>query len=114
MALFGEKYGERVRVLSIKVSKASFRESCAAAHTCARPAISACSRSRSDESIASGVRRIRAITGVDAYERFRESEVLVDELASGLRTSRSDLAATVIAASGRVERKRVARRRICG
>ena len=41
----------------------------------------------SDESIASGETRIRAITGVDAYERFRESEVLVDELASGLRTS---------------------------
>jgi alanyl-tRNA synthetase len=49
----------------------------------------------SDESIASGVRRIRAITGVDAYERFRESEVLVDELTSGLRTSRSDLQTTV-------------------
>jgi alanyl-tRNA synthetase len=45
----------------------------------------------SDESIASGVRRIRAITGVDAYERFRESEVVVDELSSGLRTSRNDL-----------------------
>jgi alanyl-tRNA synthetase len=49
----------------------------------------------SDESIASGVRRIRAITGVDAYERFRESEVLVDELSSGLRTSRSELPAII-------------------
>jgi alanyl-tRNA synthetase len=45
----------------------------------------------SDESIASGVRRIRAITGTDAYERFREAEVLVDELSGGLRTSRAEL-----------------------
>ena len=49
----------------------------------------------SDESIASGVRRIRAITGMDAYERFREAEVLVDGLSSGLRTSRNDLPVTV-------------------
>jgi len=49
----------------------------------------------SDESIASGVRRIRAVTGVDAYERFRETEILVDEISSGLRTSRSELPTTV-------------------
>ena len=39
--------------------------------------------------------RIRAITGMDAYERFREAEVLVDGLSSGLRTSRTDLQGTV-------------------
>jgi alanyl-tRNA synthetase len=49
----------------------------------------------SDESIASGVRRIRAITGTDAYERFREAEVLVDELSSGLRTSRTEVLSAV-------------------
>ena len=32
----------------------------------------------SDESIASGVRRIRAVTGVDAFERFQEDERLID------------------------------------
>jgi len=41
------------------------------------------------------VRRIRAITGMDAYERFREAEMLVDGLSSGLRTSRNDLPSTV-------------------
>jgi alanyl-tRNA synthetase len=49
----------------------------------------------SDESIASGVRRIRAITGFDAYERFREDEILLDEVASGLRTSRTEVPAVV-------------------
>jgi alanyl-tRNA synthetase len=95
MALFGEKYGERVRVLSIKGLEGIFsRELCGGTHVRATGDIGLF-KITSDESIASGVRRIRAITGVEAYERFRESEVLVDELTSGLRTSRSDLQTTV-------------------
>ncbi len=95
MALFGEKYGERVRVLSIKGLEGIFsKELCGGTHVRATGDIGLF-KITSDESIASGVRRIRAITGVDAYDRFREAEVLVDELASGLRTSRSDLASTV-------------------
>ena len=93
--MFGEKYGERVRVLSIKGLEGIFsRELCGGTHVRATGDIGLF-KITSDESIASGVRRIRAITGVDAYERFRESEVLVDELTSGLRTSRSDLQSTV-------------------
>jgi alanyl-tRNA synthetase len=95
MALFGEKYGDRVRVLSIKGLEGIFsRELCGGTHVRATGDIGLF-KITSDESIASGVRRIRAITGVDAYERFRESEVLVDELAYGLRTSRNDLPTTV-------------------
>jgi alanyl-tRNA synthetase len=33
----------------------------------------------SDEAIASGVRRIRAITGLDAFARFREDEQLIEK-----------------------------------
>ena len=95
MALFGEKYGERVRVLSIKGLEGIFsRELCGGTHVRATGDIGLF-KITSDESIASGVRRIRAITGVDAYERFRESEELVDELTAGLRTSRNDLQTTV-------------------
>jgi alanyl-tRNA synthetase len=95
MALFGEKYGEKVRVLSIKgVENIFSKELCGGTHVRATGDIGLF-KITSDESIASGVRRIRAVTGVDAYERFRESEVLVDELSSGLRTSRGDLPATV-------------------
>src|SRR4029079_12477432 len=91
MALFGEKYGEKVRVLSIKGAEGIFsKELCGGTHVRATGDIGLF-KITSDESIASGVRRIRAITGVDAYERFRESEVLVDELSSGLRTSRGEL-----------------------
>ena len=91
MALFGEKYGEKVRVLSIKGAEGIFsKELCGGTHVRATGDIGLF-KITSDESIASGVRRIRAITGVDAYERFRESEVLVDELSSGLRTSRNEI-----------------------
>jgi alanyl-tRNA synthetase len=95
MALFGEKYGERVRVLSIKGMEGIFsKELCGGTHVRATGDIGLF-KITSDESIASGVRRIRAITGMDAYERFREAEVLVDGLSSGLRTSRNDLPVTV-------------------
>jgi alanyl-tRNA synthetase len=95
MALFGEKYGERVRVLSIKGVEGIFsKELCGGTHVRATGDIGLF-KITSDESIASGVRRIRAVTGVDAYERFREAEVLVDELSSGLRTSRTELPAFV-------------------
>lgn len=106
MALFGEKYGERVRVLSIKGLEGIFsQELCGGTHVRATGDIGLF-KITSDESIASGVRRIRAITGVDAYERFRESETLVDELASGLRTSRSDLPATVTRLQEELKRAR--------
>ena len=95
MALFGEKYGEQVRVLSIKGVEGIFsKELCGGTHVRATGDIGLF-KITSDESIASGVRRIRAITGMDAYERFREAEVLVDGLSSGLRTSRADLSTTV-------------------
>ena len=95
MALFGEKYGEKVRVLSIKGVEGVFsKELCGGTHVRATGDIGLF-KIVSDESIASGVRRIRAITGMDAYERFREMEVVVDELSGGLRTSRNELPATV-------------------
>jgi len=95
MALFGEKYGEKVRVLTIKGLEGVFsKELCGGTHVHSTGDIGLF-KIVSDESIASGVRRIRAITGTDAYERFREAEVLVDELSGGLRTSRGELVNTV-------------------
>ena len=95
MALFGEKYGDKVRVLSIKGVEGIFsKELCGGTHVRATGDIGLF-KITSDESIASGVRRIRAITGMDAYERFREAELLVDGLSSGLRTSRTELTGTV-------------------
>jgi alanyl-tRNA synthetase len=95
MALFGEKYGDKVRVLSIKGAEDIFsKELCGGTHVRATGDIGLF-KITSDESIASGVRRIRAVTGVDAFERFRESETILDRVSSDLRTSRAELPAVV-------------------
>jgi alanyl-tRNA synthetase len=95
MALFGEKYGEKVRVLSIKGAEGIFsKELCGGTHVRATGDIGVF-KITSDESIASGVRRIRAVTGVDAYERFREDEQIISHMTSDLRTSRAELPAMI-------------------
>ncbi len=95
MALFGEKYGEKVRVLSIKGAEGIFsKELCGGTHVRATGDIGVF-KITSDESIASGVRRIRAVTGVDAYERFREDEEIISQVTSNLRTSRAELPAMI-------------------
>ena len=95
MALFGEKYGEKVRVLSIKGAEDIFsRELCGGTHVRATGDIGVF-KITSDESIASGVRRIRAVTGLDAFERFREDELLIDQVAGELKTSRAELPAVI-------------------
>jgi alanyl-tRNA synthetase len=95
MALFGEKYAEKVRVLSVPGAEGIFsKELCGGTHVRSTGDIGLF-KITSDESIASGTRRIRAVTGWDALSRFRESEAVVDQLASNLRATRGDLPATV-------------------
>ncbi|NNE97772.1 MAG: alanine--tRNA ligase [Pyrinomonadaceae bacterium] len=89
VAMFGEKYGSDVRVLSVGNGEFS-KELCGGTHVRATGDIGSF-KITADEAIASGVRRIRAITGFDAFDRFREDEVLIDESLSVLNTQRDQL-----------------------
>ncbi len=95
MALFGEKYDTRVRVLSIPGTHGDFsKELCGGTHVRATGDIGLF-KITSDESIASGTRRIRAVTGEDAFTRFQETEALVDQVSAELRSTRADIPAAI-------------------
>lgn len=89
VAMFGEKYGSEVRVLSVGDGTFS-RELCGGTHVRATGDIGSF-KIISDEAIASGVRRIRAVTGFDSFRRFREDEKLIDASLAALNTQRDNL-----------------------
>ena len=87
MALFGEKYGEEVRV--VEMGEFS-RELCGGTHVSNTAEIKNF-KILSEAGVAAGVRRIEALTGDNVIRYYREMEQEVIAAASMLKTSRSDI-----------------------
>ncbi len=87
IALFGEKYGDEVRV--VEVGSYS-RELCGGTHV-AHSGQLGLVKILGEASIGSGVRRVEALVGTDAFRYLARESVLVSQLTEQLKTRREEL-----------------------
>jgi alanyl-tRNA synthetase len=90
-ALFGEKYGDKARVVSI----ADFsKELCGGTHT-SRTGNVGLFKIISETGVAAGVRRIEALTGEDAIRHMRQEEEVLKRVASMVKAPSREVASKV-------------------
>jgi len=101
MALFGEKYGSDVRVLTMGTDsivdgqrKPFSIELCGGLHV-QRTGDIGVLKITSESGIAAGIRRIEAVTGMNAVKNIQQSEQQLSELASQLKVKRPEVAQRV-------------------
>ncbi|MET0525122.1 MAG: alanine--tRNA ligase, partial [Nocardioides sp.] len=105
MALFGEKYGDQVRVISVGDWA---RELCGGTHA-VRSGQLGIVKLLGESSIGSGVRRVEALVGGDAYRFLAREHVLVAQLSEALKVRPEELPERV---DDIVERLRAAEKEI--
>ena len=86
MMLFGEKYGDEVRVLDI----GSSRELCGGTHV-SRTGDIGLFKITAESGVAAGVRRLEATSGINALKLVQNQQSLVSHLASELKTPANEL-----------------------
>ncbi|MBA2560762.1 MAG: alanine--tRNA ligase [Propionibacteriales bacterium] len=87
MALFGEKYGDQVRVISVGDWA---RELCGGTHA-GRSGQLGVIKLLGESSIGSGVRRVEALVGADAYQFLAREHMLVAQLTQALKVRPEEL-----------------------
>jgi alanyl-tRNA synthetase len=110
MALFGEKYGDTVRVLTVAAPGADEPESvelCGGTHL-ARTGQAGAFLIVSESGVAAGVRRIEAVTGWNAYARAVEQRAELGSLAEMLKARPGQLAERVQALHAEIKKLRKA------
>ena len=90
-ALFGEKYQDKVRVVTVPGFS---KELCGGTHCRQTGDIGLC-RIASEGGIAAGVRRLEAITGLRAWRQYRQADERLHRLCELLRSTEPELIATV-------------------
>jgi len=98
LALFGEKYGGTVRV--VEVGDYS-RELCGGTHV-ARSGQLGLVKILGEASIGSGVRRVEALVGMDAFRFLARESVLVSQLSEQLKAPREELPERISGLVGRL------------
>ena len=93
MALFDEKYGDEVRVLSVGEFS---MELCGGTHVKNSGEIGLF-KVTSEAGIASGVRRIEAVTGMNSFELFNQKEKTLSELQDLLKVGKNEIVSKVTA-----------------
>ncbi len=91
MALFGEKYGDRVRMVMMGDYSV---ELCGGTHL-SNTAQAGCFKILSEGGVAAGVRRIEALTGEKALEYFRKQDQELDLIAHIVKTSKEKAAGQI-------------------
>jgi alanyl-tRNA synthetase len=107
MALFGEKYGETVRV--VQIGGPWSLELCAGTHVSRSSEIGLINLV-SETSVGSANRRIESLVGYEAFRDLAAERAIVNELSSNLKTPRDQLGARVgdLLASLKAAEKRIA------
>lgn len=107
MALFGEKYGDTVRMVDIGGPWS--RELCGGTHVGSSAEIGLINLV-GESSVGASTRRVEALVGLDAFRELAAERAIVSQLSTSLKTPKDQLASRVadLAASLKAAEKRIA------